>query len=222
MRKFDIARMLAKKFAYTSYLEIVTPSTGGTYAQVDREQLTQRMRLMYRRPAAFSDGELIDFGTTKEDAEELYFEVMQRGLRFELVFVDPFHTYACSLRDIVYALQLTKPEGIVLIHDCDPPNEEIAGPEFRHGDWCGVTYVAYLDLVLQAQGLHYVTVDTDYGCGIISKTARPELFDKEVDAALRSEWQKLELTRKFGFFERNRLQLLHLISPEELTRRLGG
>ena len=147
---------------------------------------------------------------------------MQRGLRFDLVFVDPFHTYACSLRDIVYALQLIKPEGIVLIHDCDPPKEEIAGPEFRHGDWCGVTYAAYLDLLLQAADLQYVTVDTDYGCGIISKISRPGLFDMEVDAALRSEWQKLELTQKFGFFERNRRQLLHLISPNDLQRRLGG
>jgi hypothetical protein len=51
--------------------------------------------------------------------------------------------------------------------------------------------------------------------------SRPELFDMRVDSALRSEWQKLELTQKFGFFERNRRQLLHLISPGELRRRLG-
>ncbi len=139
------------------------------------------------------------------------------------MFVDPFHTYASSLRDIVYGLLLTKPDGMVLIHDCDPPRAEIASPEFQDGEWCGVTYAAYLDVVLFAGALYYVTVDADYGCGIISKRPRAELFGNpnQADAALAAAWRKVRLSKKYPYFAKSRTRLLQLISPDELTTRLS-
>lgn len=220
MRKFEIARMLARRYGYRSYLEIVTATTGGTYSEVDKEQFSRRTRLMYRCPVGFSDGEPIDWRTEAESSEGPVLELTQSGERFDLVFVDPFHTYASSLRDIVFALHLTKQDGLVLIHDCNPPEAGIAAPEFQSGEWCGVTYAAYLDVALFAEALSYVTVDTDYGCGIISKRPRPELFGTSADAALAAGWKKLPLAEKYLFFEENRAQLLQLISPEELQIRL--
>jgi hypothetical protein len=220
VRKFDIALMLARKYGFASYLEVVTPTTGGTYGQVDRHQFSTRMRLMYRRPAEFLDGETIDFSTQAESAEDLYLELINSGRRFDLVFLDPFHTYASSLRDIVYALQLVQPGGSVLIHDCDPPREEIAGPEFRPGEWCGVTYLAYLDTVLFDPGLCYATVDADYGCGIISKKPRREALYSNSDRALASEWRNLQPSQKFSFFIQHRARLLHLVDPITFTRSL--
>jgi hypothetical protein len=103
----------------------------------------------------------------------LFGEIMRSGERFDLVFIDPWHTYASSQRDLVFGLQLVSGAGIVLVHDCSPPNPTCAEPEFRPGEWCGVTFAAYLDLMLFNSELHYLTVDSDYGCGVISKTRRP-------------------------------------------------
>jgi hypothetical protein len=50
MRKFDIALMLAQRYGYTSYLEICTPLTGRTFSQIDRQQFSRRVRLMYLKP----------------------------------------------------------------------------------------------------------------------------------------------------------------------------
>lgn len=215
MRKYEIARMLARRYGYESYLEVCTPSTGGTFSLVDKKQFSRRMRLMYRRPLSFSDGERVDFSTQAESGEELFSELMKSGERFDLVFVDPWHTYISSLRDITFGLQLIKDDGVLLIHDCNPPNATCAEPEYRAGEWCGVTFAAYLDVVLFTSGIHYITVDSDYGCGIISKDHRlGHLYKSQPATPLASQWQRLNISQKYAFFDENRSQLLRLISTD--------
>lgn len=99
MRKYEIALMLAGRYGYESYLEVCNPTTGLTFSQVDKQQFTRRVRLMYRCPSDFPDGEPVDFSTQAESSEELAVELMSSGERFDLVFVDSWHTYASSLRD---------------------------------------------------------------------------------------------------------------------------
>lgn len=226
MRKYDIALMLARRFGYTSYLEVCTSTTGATFSQVDKQQFSRRIRLMYRCPADFSDGEQIDLSTEAEsgrEVEELFGKLVRSGEKFDLVFVDPFHTYAASLRDIIYGLHLIKPGGIVLIHDCNPPNATCTVPEFVRGEWCGLTFAAYLDVVLFTEGLHYCTVDADYGCGIISKDDRLAHFSSlDPVPDLVSQWRSLDLPRRYDFLNEHRQQLLRLISEDEFRRCMAG
>lgn len=223
MRKYEIAQLLARQFGYRSYLEICTATTGFTFSQVDKEQFQQYVRLMYSCPPDFSDGEPLDLVTESESGEALFGEVVRSGERFDLVFIDPLHTYASSLRDLVFGLQLVKDDGVVLVHDCNPPNPTCAEPEFRPGEWCGLTFAAYLDLVLFNRGLHYLTVDTDYGCGVISKTWRPALLsDPPNNATLAAQWRTLDLSQKYSFLAEHRASLLHLVSVEEFRQRLWG
>ena len=223
LNKYEIALMLARRYGYTSYLEICTPNTGHTFSKVDKQQFRRRARLMYRCPPGFSDGEPIDFSTDAESSEELFGELVRSGERFDLVFIDPWHSYESSLRDIVFGLQLIKGDGVVLIHDCNPPNPSCAQPEVIPEEWCGVTFAAYLDVVLFTGGIHNITVDTDYGCGIISKDHRVAyIADSQPDAALAKRWQTLDLSQKYSFFNENRSRLLRLISTNDFRRRLIG
>jgi hypothetical protein len=120
-------------------------------------------------------------------------------------------------------LQLIKDDGALLIHDCNPPNSTCAEPEYRPGEWCGLTYAAYLDIVLYTGGFHYITVDSDYGCGIISKDRNlTRLNNSHLAATLASQWRILDISQKYPFFDENRSQLLRLISTHEFSRRLGG
>lgn len=221
MRKYEIASLLARQLGFSSYLEICTPTTGGTFALVDREQFQRVVRLMYRCPTSFTDGEPVELATAEESAEALYAKLMRSGEKFDLVFVDPFHSYASSLRDLVFALQLVRDDGVVMVHDCNPPNGAVAQMECRDGDWCGVTFAAYLDVVLFSEGLSHFTVDTDYGCGVISKNQLlRRCFDFRQDAGLAARWLQVDLFRKYSLLERARAELLHLISPEEFSRKL--
>lgn len=219
MRKSEIARMLGNRFGYTSYLEICTPTTGLTYSSVDKEQFQRRVRVMYLRPPKFSDGEQIDLSVGGENGEELYEKLLRSGERFDVVFVDPYHTYAASLRDLVYGLQLVKPNGIVLVHDCFPPNEFSASPSFISGEWCGLTFAAYLDIVLFNSEFQYFTIDSDYGCGIIYRADQFSQFPyASKNSELIQEWRMLSLREKYTFFEKHHLELLNLMPPDEFQK----
>ena len=172
MQKFELAAALARRFGYRTYLEICTPSTGLTYAQMDRTVFTRCRRVMYRCPPGFSDGLPIEYRTEGDSSEALLRRIRNRGRRFDLVFVDPFHTHASSLCDLLGGLRLLSRGGVMMVHDCNPTDPELASPEPVGGLWCGLTYVAWLDLLLTSPELGFVTVDTDYGCGIAGRPAR--------------------------------------------------
>jgi hypothetical protein len=178
---------------------------------------------MYRCSPGFSDGERIDFSTEAESGEELFAELVRSGERFDLVFVDAWHSYTSALRDIVFGLHLIKEGGVLLVHDCNPPDRTSAESEYHSGIWCGVTFAAYLDVVLFTGGIDYVTVDADYGCGIISKDHRLARFvGSRPDATLASLWRMLDLSQKYSFFDEIRSRLLRLISIDEFRARLGA
>jgi hypothetical protein len=242
MQKSEIAAALARRFGYRKYLEICTPSTGLTYAQMDRTVFTCCRRLMYRCPPGFSDGLPIDCRTESDSSEALLRRMYDRGQRFDLVFVDPFHTHANSLCDLLGGLRLLTRGGVVLVHDCNPTDLELTSPEFVRGLWCGVTYVAWLDLMLTSPELGFVTVDTDYGCGIAGRPARlsPLLgypsggrlsrllgtgrrpADTPAQRELIDGWRKLPLAEKYPFFDQHRVELLRLISVSEFCDRVGA
>ena len=223
MHKYEILLALGRRCGYRDYLEVATPTTGLTFAHVDKQQFPSRARIMYRCPRGFSDGEPLHVATDGPSSEILFQEIIRTGRRFDLVFVDPFHDYASSLRDIVFALHVLKTGGAVVVHDCSPPDPLCAAPEFRYGAWCGVTYAAFLDVVLHAAGIRYATVDSDFGCGIISTDSRlPGLCAPAPDAELAAQWRRLAPNEKYPFFDANRSRLLNLIPPDEFLRRLAG
>jgi len=92
LRKFEIARLFGERYGYKSYLEICTSSTGGTFAHVDKEQFPRRVRVMYNRPLWFTDGEDITISTESENGDELYEKLIRSGEKFDVVFIDPYHT----------------------------------------------------------------------------------------------------------------------------------
>ena len=55
------------------------------------------------------------------------------------------------------------------MHDCNPEEEAFVTPLYRDGAWCGLTYKAYLDMMLGSVRLQSCTVDTDHGCAIIRR-----------------------------------------------------
>jgi hypothetical protein len=166
-RKTDLINELSAIRGYRNYLEICTPTTGGKYRAVDRLRFSTCHRLMYRCPADFDDGLPVDFRSQDLDIARCVRDIRARGLRFDLIFIDPFHEYEASARDLREASELMERNGTIIVHDCFPRDEKIARPRFQPGAWCGVTYKAYLDFVLANAGLKFCTVDIDYGCGVI-------------------------------------------------------
>jgi hypothetical protein len=84
-----------------------------------------------------------------------------------------------------------------------------------------VTFAAFLDVVLIAEGCSYATVDSDYGCGIISRHPRlSRLLGSCPDRSLAAGWQKLGLEEKYTFLDAHRSDLLRLTVPDDFSLRL--
>jgi hypothetical protein len=121
------------------------------------------------------------------------------------------------------------PGGALVVHDCRPTDTALASPQFRVGEWCGVTYKAYLDVVLGRTDLRYLTVDTDYGCGVIRKKAMP--LRRRIAAALGLNadrdivrgWRRLgdDYAAAWRHFEANVASLLRLVEPDAFLSEAG-
>ena len=226
--KMEIVGFLAAENGFTRYLELCTPTTGSSYWMLDRRILTTAHRLMYNGPAVFDDGFPIDFCTEGFDISQCLAQIKSKGLYYDIILVDPWHEYSTSIRDLRAAFGLIKDSGMIVVHDCTPPNAKIAAPEFTPGAWCGVTYKAYLDFVGGRHDLDYRTVDVDYGCGIVRKRKRSwwRRFIAENSRGhaerrqyrlLWKQWHEIgnDFERTYYFFEKHKKELLNLISVDE-------
>lgn len=203
--KTDIIHFLSLLRGYRSYLEICTASTGNRYAKINQSRFDVCHRLMYRCGDDFSDGLKIDFRSSDLDITRCVEDINRSGFRYDVILVDPFHDYASSFRDLKVALDLVTDGGSIVVHDCLPPTENIISPEFVPGSWCGVTFIAYLDFVMENEAVAYRTIDTDFGCGIIqtgdtlSNPNHARLFRDRWNAAKRDPIEAFRFMQKFRF-----------------------
>lgn len=89
--------------------------------------------------------------------------------KFDLICMDPFHEYEYSKNNLFLLSSFLSDTGILISHDCFPKNKMMASPKYFYGDWCGETYVAFVEFAYKNPTLYYVILNTDTGIGIISK-----------------------------------------------------
>jgi hypothetical protein len=223
--KTNIIHFLSDLNDYSSYLEICTPTTGVLYHKIDRARFKRCHRLMYRCPGSYDDGMDVNFRSSDMRTKDLFETIQALGFRYDIVLVDPFHTYDISYRDLVDALGIITDRGTVVVHDCFPDSEDLVDPDFTPGNWCGVTFMAFIDFLKDHPELAYSTVDTDYGCGVFGRGGvRPTMQDETIngwDAARR------DAKAAYRFLSENSGPLLNLMSVEafkgaELARTRPG
>jgi len=235
MDKAEVINHLVTVRGYRRYLELCTTCTGGLYAAIDRSKLAVCRRLMYRCPDDFDDGLPVDYRSGTDDIGECLNGIAAADRPFDIALVDSWHEYAPSWRDLQEGFRLIRPGGTLVVHDCLPPRPAIAGPVPIPGEWCGVSYQAYIDFVHSRNDLTFYTVDCDYGCGVIRKKPHVTEFGQRARTTLsmlrrlptrrlRRQWREAKQAGGedvFAFVLVNRVALLNLISVEEFLAREG-
>lgn len=61
--------------------------------------------------------------------------------KFDLVFIDAEHSHKYSLNDFNLVFPLVNDNGIILLHDTYPPNEEFIKPEFCSDSYKTAEYI---------------------------------------------------------------------------------
>lgn len=214
--KVDIINLLGQVNGYSSYLEVASQTTGHQYARVCEHIFTTKKRLLYNIPDGYSDGLPVDYSASDLSGSHCLEQIEASNQSFDVVFIDPYHTYKSSLQNLMAGFRLLNPDGVMVVHDCNPPSLDIASPTFQGGLWCGLTYLAFLDFVHQNPGTEYGVVDTDWGVGLVFRNSgtRPALFGPlperpAIDGLQLGDWE---------VFDAQRQHLLRLLSPQCFRR----
>lgn len=88
---------------------------------------------------------------------------------FDMIFIDGLHHEQQVYKDIVNALSCLNHYGYIVCHDMLPPSEEYQIVPPIQNLWTGDSWKAWVKLRSERTDLQMYTIDTDYGCGIISK-----------------------------------------------------
>lgn len=126
---------------------------------------------------------------------------------FDVIFIDGLHWSEQVYMDIINSLDVLSDGGYIICHDMNPNSEFIqrypqAKPE---SEWTGDCWKAWVKLKMEREDLDMAVVNTDYGCGVISKGNQDLIKYNE------------ELT--WEFLDNNRKELLNLISIEEFKEK---
>lgn len=122
--------------------------------------------------------------------------------KYDCIFIDGLHTAEQVQKDFENALKVLSPNGFIVLHDCDPKEEQhtIVPRPTVTGHWNGSVYKFACKLSINKS---YCTVDIDNGCGVYRNDGQFKISTKE-------DWTWTE-------FVQNRKRLLNLVSWDELV-----
>jgi hypothetical protein len=189
MRRTDIINSLIAKNNYKSYLEIginVSTQPEWNWAGVN---------------IPLKHGVDPNVPTTYSVTSDEFFE-KHIPHNYDIIFVDGLHIFEQVYKDIINSLDHLNEGGIIIVHDCNPM-QEIFQRRTRESDaWNGDVWKSIVKLRMERDDICIRTVDTDEGCGIISRGSQ-ELIKPTCDPY------------DYSSLDANRKEFLNLISVSE-------
>lgn len=226
--RWEIINYFIKKYNYKSYLEI------GYYKgwSFDRVECSNKTAVdpnpskdEYQQK--MGDGEKsIHICTDEVGRPELnfehviykttsdrFFEIQQLFTKnkktWDIIFIDGLHEANQVLKDLNNSLNHLSSNGIIIMHDCNPPKYEHTTTGID-GCWTGDVYKTAVAMRMTYPYSFYV-VDTDWGVGVLRKPENyniPYFFPGVDDYKI--EWDS---------FDKGRYSLLNIKSVEEFLER---
>jgi len=195
MNRTDLINYLITKYQFKSYLEI------GCSMNVNFNQINCETKV----------GVDPERGGTHRMTSDRFFEVNKidevNKTKYDIIFIDGLHIADQVMRDIINSIDCLNTNGIIVLHDCNPPTELHQSWPMQQGDWNGDAWKA----VVHHRQLHNIDLivgNFDWGCGVLRK--KPN-----TDPLVLTKWYS-DLTYKD--LEDNRQRWLRLSSFEEIQR----
>lgn len=139
---------------------------------------------------------------------------LAKDYKWDVIFIDGSHMADDVYKDVKNALRHLSKDGFIVLHDCNPPtifhareiysdHSTIAG-----GAWNGTVWKAVQRIRQNCKdlGINLVTVDSDWGVGIIKRGD----FGNEVAKSFNPFFE-------YTVFSGNRKHVLNLVEPEVFT-----
>lgn len=198
MNHVEIINHLIQKYGYKNYLEIGVHTNSHCFDHINIESKVGV------DPGYENPNERYDYRMESDD----FFDAVRSGLtefpknhKWDIIFIDGLHLADQVNRDILNSLQHLSEGGTIVMHDCCPPDENMAR-EVHTGFWCGTTWKAFMWFRTHRPDLWMACVDDDYGVGLIR-------FGQQTLAPNTNPFFEYK-----NFFA-NRREYLNLITPEQ-------
>lgn len=118
---------------------------------------------------------------------------------FDVAFIDGLHTHKQSLMDVYHCLQWIKPDGVILLHDCNPKKKSITVPG-GNKDYSGEVWKTIVALRTNPM-LNVFVLDCDYGIGVVR--------EGKADSCLKYSYLEIE-AMTYKDLKENRKRFLNL------------
>lgn len=198
MRRFEIINTFIKNNNFKNYLEI-----GVFKGDNIREIIAEHKDGVDPTTELGRTIPEINYPITSDEFFEL---IKGHDIKYDVIFIDGLHHADQVDKDIENALKHLVPNGIIVMHDCNPTVEEYTIVPRQTGIWYGNVYKSALRL-RQKYPHKFITVNTDCGCGVIFNGVEEDnKIDPEKLKSAEQNWK---------YFDENRTELLNLISVDE-------
>lgn len=196
----QIINAIIAKFSFNTYLEIGVRDANENFNLINIE---------------IKDGvdpapvTTVNFKMTSD----VFFQKESEGKKYDIIFIDGLHTDEQVYKDTINSIKHLNDGGFIVLHDCNPPTEyHIRSYEEylkTRGQWNGTVFRGFIKLKNELLDWNCFTIDTDFGCGIITK--HDFGFKTNIDSS-QINWV---------YFNQHRLDLLNLISYNEFIDKLN-
>lgn len=228
MKRRDVIQKIIDKKKARTYLEIGIGG-GKNFLRIKARKKTAvdpNFTFSRRRRIEWTFRNLYNVGAKfYECTSDRYFASKKSTDRLDVIFIDGLHTYEQSLRDVINALNNLKETGVIIMHDCNPPDKASAQPgeSFKHASelnppgwnsgWCGDVWKTICYLRSQRKDLNVFVLDFDYGMGIVTRG--------KADSYLNLTQEELD-KMTYDDLAKDRRNLLNLKDVSYLSEFLGS
>jgi len=132
---------------------------------------------------------------------DAFFE--QNKDKYDVIFIDGLHWSEQVYKDINNSLEVLNDNGYIICHDMNPHSEFIQRyPQPKiESEWTGDCWKAWVRLRTERSDLNMFVIDTDYGCGVITRGKQDTI--------------KITDDLNWDLLNSNRGQLLNLITVDQ-------
>ena len=132
-----------------------------------------------------------------------FFEQIPKDQVYDMIFIDGLHLKEQVLRDVHNSLAHLNLDGTIVLHDCSPAKRIHATGTKKVSTWNGTVWEAFVELRMSRDDISMHTISKDTGCGIIRRGSQ-DILERQIVS--------------FDFFDKNRVELLNLISADEFLK----
>lgn len=196
--RYDLLNYLINQNNYKRYLEI------GVYSghNIEKVNIEHKDGVDPGDEGVYSD--YVNYKMTSDD----FFKQISEYQTYDIIFIDGLHHSEQVDKDIENSLKRLNDGGVILLHDCNPPEEFLQIVPRQSGLWNGDVWKSIVKLRCTDSNLDVCVVDTDWGVGVIRKGYQETYKNENLQNCL--NWK---------YFDDNREELLNLISVERFFKK---